>query len=470
MNGSNVQIRSWLKAVTCLGLTALMLAACSPRRAHVVVDTAQPRQQIIGWEVTPRLGEFDKEANRYDPQWLSARQSILNVLVNEAGINRVRIEVRSGVENPVDYWSQFVAGKISYDEVKSHFYEKINDDADPNHVNPQGFQWSSFDYYVEEFVLPMQALVKARGEKLYINLCYVDFKWTDKKGSLSHAGSPDEYAELVAAAADRLTQRYGLTLDAVEIILEPDNSDAWNGQAIGKAINATQRRLASIGLYPQIIAPSPAHAWKTLQLLDGIRSIEEAQSKVGMISYHRYDKSLADLALPFVRGRAKTLGVATGMLEYVDGSTTTFFNDMAAGGASAWQLYGAARPAGRDRPGYIAEFDDYHQARLTDQMAQIAAVQRNVRAGAHSLPARVQGGNRVLAFRNPDGSEVVAIFGRRSTEFKVAGLSPGTYRVETIAENGASNVTNITSDHVHAVHVTMSKGSVAVLTRAPTSS
>lgn len=47
-------------------------------------------------------------------------------LVNGLGINRVRIEIRSGAANPVDYWTLFREEKIGYRD-----YQKINDNDDP---------------------------------------------------------------------------------------------------------------------------------------------------------------------------------------------------------------------------------------------------------------------------------------------------------------------------------------------------
>ena len=128
-----------------------------------------------GWEVTARFWEQDKRRDRYDPSWLRYRDLILDRLVNELGINRIRIEIRSGAENPVDYWTLFRQNKIGYKEAKRHRYEKINDNDDPNVVNMAGFQFSELDDQVENILLPLKQRIQDNGERLFVNLCYVDF-------------------------------------------------------------------------------------------------------------------------------------------------------------------------------------------------------------------------------------------------------------------------------------------------------
>ena len=129
---------------------------------------------------------MNKVANRFDGSWLDFRDEVIAVLADEAGINRIQIPIGSGAENPVDYWARFMKGEITYKEMWVHFYEKINDNADPKVANPAGFQFSYIDYQVENIVLPLQRRLAARGERLFINLCYIDFRWT-MSGDLSHA-------------------------------------------------------------------------------------------------------------------------------------------------------------------------------------------------------------------------------------------------------------------------------------------
>ena len=150
-----------------------------------------------GWEVTPRFWEQDKRRDRYDPSWLRYRDLILDHLVNELGINRIRIEIKSGAENPVDYWTLFRQNKIGYKEAKRHHYEKINDNDDPNVVNMAGFQFSHLDDQVENILLPLKQRIQDNGERLFVNLCYVDFGYSELNGNVSHARQPEEFGEFV---------------------------------------------------------------------------------------------------------------------------------------------------------------------------------------------------------------------------------------------------------------------------------
>lgn len=436
--------------------------------SRISIDHNRPGQVLAGWEVTPRFWEFDKANNRYDASWLTSRDAIVQKLVDEAGITRVRVELRSGVENPVDYWTQFVNGQLSYTAGRDHYYEKINDNSNPAVANAAGFQWSSFDYYIENFVLPMRSRMAARNETLSVNLCFVDFNWTALKGTLSFSGAADEYAELITLAAMRMRDKYGINVDALEIILEPDNGDGWSGQAIARAILAAKSRLAAAGINPKIIAPSASAAGSTIGFLDGIASISGAQAGINTISYHRYDGALADQALSAIRQRAAALGADTAMLEYVDASVENFFKDMEFGGASAWQSYAAAKIASSASAvgnGAILWRDPSGTLALTPQFSRIALVQRETRPGARAYrAASLLGSDMPLDFQNPDGSEVIAIFSAGGSTVEISGASHTAYNLTFAGPGGAPyTTTTATANSAGLVYVTIPAGTVAVL-------
>lgn len=410
--------------------------------SRITIDGNRAGQTISGWEVTARFWEFDKVNDRYDASWLTSRDGIVQKLVDDAGINRVRVEVRSGVENPVDYWSQFVAGQISYNTGRNHYYEKINDNSDPAVANAAGFQWSSFDYYIQNFVLPMKAKLAASNKTLVVNLCFVDFSSTALQGTLSHSGSPNEYAELITLAAMRLRDRFGLTPDYLEVILEPDNGPGWTAAAVGRAIVAAKARLAAAGLNPKIIAPSTSAAGSTAGYLDGIATISGANSAINTVSYHRYDGAAADQALATIRQRASALGADTAMLEFDQASIQNFFKDMAFGGASAWQSYAAAEKADSQAGaanGAILWRNPSGALALTNQFSQIGLVQRNVLPGARAYAVTSQlGSDLSLVFRNPDGSETIAAFSPGGSTMEISGPAHTAYSATFAGPNGAA--------------------------------
>ncbi|MGH8528065.1 MAG: hypothetical protein ACREXY_28755, partial [Gammaproteobacteria bacterium] len=186
-----------------------------PSGAFVDIHPNVTYQVMLGWEGTAQIGEVECNPTAF-PIY---RQEVVTRLVNELGINRVRIEVRAGHENPVDFYTQF---KVHRDE--NIYYrvvnESVNDNNDPRVANLAGFHFTELDHKEETILGPMRALLAARGERLYVNLTYVDFG----AAAWEQASDPEEYAELIHTAFIHLRDRYGWVPDAVEISLEPDNS------------------------------------------------------------------------------------------------------------------------------------------------------------------------------------------------------------------------------------------------------
>lgn len=436
--------------------------------SQLSINGAQLGQTVTGWEVTPRFWEFDKDNDRYDPAWLSQKAEIARAAVELGGINRVRVELRSGLENPTDYWTPFTQNNIGYNAVRDHFYEKINDNSNPTSTNAAGFQWSAFDYYIENFVLPLKSELAKKGLGLYVNLCFVDFNWTPLKGNLSVSRNANEYAEIMTLGALRLRDKYGIAPDSVEIILEPDNGDGWSGANIGRAALALKQRLAAAGLTPKVTAPSASRATAVLNFLDSLETVPGASGAIDTISYHRYDGGSADGAIDGIRQRASAYGAQTAMLEYVNGDIGNFFTDMTFGGGNAWQAYGvvdAASTEGAAKDGYVLWRNPSGVLALTAQFARIAAIQREVLPGARAIfTARQSGSDKIIAFRNPDGSEVVAVFSPQGSMADIAGLTHGAYQL-TIVNNGSTTSTTATLNANGSGHaqVNVPAGALAVL-------
>ena len=130
--------------------------------------------------------------------------------------------------------------------------------------------------------------MEANGEKLFINLNYVDFN-TGFQGSLSHALAPAEYAEIVQVFLDHLRDKYAIKPNSLEIVLEPDNTTSWRGTQIGQGAAAAGSRSTSSGY------GSGDH--RSLQCQPRQRdrvfrrhgpSAEGALDHMKAVSYHRY--------------------------------------------------------------------------------------------------------------------------------------------------------------------------------------
>ena len=421
-----------------LALFALVqISSClaAQQDAVITVDANQKYQTMRGWEVTARAWETNKRLNGFDPSWESDSDEIFDLMANELGINRIRIEIKSGVENPVDYWALFRDGKITYRDYAKRYYEKINDNDDPFVANPSGFQFSMLDYQVEKMVVPLAKRLAANGEKLYVNLNYVDFAGPIKS-KLSHAQNPEEYAELILAAFAHLKHRHGLTPDGLEITLEPENTEHWRGRQIGEAIVAVAKRLKAAGFSPEMIGPSTTAATAAPRYFDDMIAVPGVANLISEFSYHRYD-SRANSALPDIAERARKHGVRTAMLEHVGGDVKELYADLTVANASAWQQYGLAvnlGPMGKDRGAgyYVRDFGrrDGPKIKMAERTRGLAQYFRFVRAGAVRIGATSSRSDVLpVAFRNPDGTEVVVARVAEAGTVKVIGVPAGAYGV-----------------------------------------
>lgn len=433
-------------------MRAMLLSACIPAmgcsqpQASLTIDTNERHQTMSGWEVTARGWEYDKANDRFDGSGAAQREELAVMLVDEAGIDRLRVEIKSGIENPIDYWSLFAAGKIGYTEYKNHFYEKINDNADPATLNPAGVQFSDLDWHVENIVLPAKRRLEARGRRLRLNLAYVDFKWTESRGSLSHAENPAEYSELIVAAFSHLKTKYGLVPDSLEIIVEPDNTSDWSGVAIGKAIVSASTRLEAAG-FPnvEIIAPSTAKAQRSLDYYKDIRRVPGAAGRMTTLAYHRYEGVPDASDLNAIRDTARAARMQTAMLEYVDGGVMDLLADLSEGDATAWQKYGIAardRGDGKAAPGWLIVARGVEGARpalsLTPTARALASIfnavdQGSVRAGAKSSNEDLA----AASFITPRQKLVVAMHALADIEVTISGLRDGRYHLVTTGPQSA---------------------------------
>ena len=215
----------------------------------ISVDPNLRHQTMVGWEAVAQIGEAAFAGASLVPDY---RNAVADLAV-DAGINRVRLEVTSGAENPVDYFTPFLTGDQPSSYWRAHRYETINDNSDPNLTNLSGFQFAFLDHGIESAVLPLKARLEAQGEKLYVNLLYVDFG----SSAFELRDNPAEYGEFMLVMFQHMESKYGFVPDAIEVILEPDHSSAnWPKNTIGPALVAAGDRLKAAGYTPDFIGPS----------------------------------------------------------------------------------------------------------------------------------------------------------------------------------------------------------------------
>lgn len=411
----------------CLAL--LFLSACSHPEATIDVDPSIRLQTMTGWEVVPQAGQEEAIT-----AFTAVRDTLFKRVISEVGINRVRLEITSGAENPVDAFARFLNGDISFTQFHSHMYQIVNDDDDPFHINPDGFGFSRLDYTIDQVVLPLKHAMEANGEHLFINLNYVDFESSD----FEHTQSAEEYAEFMLATFQHIDQRYGWVPDAIEVILEPDNTPNWvSGRFIGDAIVATSRRLKQHGYTPTFIAPSTMDSGEASRYFDDMVAVPGVLPHLRELSYHRYS-GVSAKHLQAIAARATRYGLSTAMLEWWERSNTgaTLFEDVGEVNNSAWQRGTLAWPLSDYQDPttlyYIDDRQNGHKPQLVmaPQTRYLRQIFRAVRLGA--VRYRAVSSNPVftpLAFENTDGSQVLVVRATRGGTLYLNGLPGGDYHI-----------------------------------------
>jgi hypothetical protein len=420
-------------------LVALTATACggSPT-IRVTVDDSMRYQTIDGWAATTRYWEEDKEHDRFDRSFEPYAERIAEFLVDQIGINMVRLELLSGFENPHDYWGEFVAGRIGYREYAKYRFEKVNDNDDPHSVNTAGFQFGPLDYRIETSVLPLRRALEARGERLWINVCYVDFKsnaaaGATVQGPFSHARDPQEYAEFILTYLRRMRDKYALVPDSLEIVLEPDGTADWRGADIGRALVTTADLLRANGFAVEMFAPSNASMANAISYFDDMIQVPGVAERLDTFVYHRY-RLQRRAYVEEIRARAQRYNLKTAMLEKLNGTIDMLLEDLTVGHVASWQLWGAAgHQRSAPNANVYALVDDRSpaapvitRAHRSDELAHVFRYVRRgaVRIAASSTPSR----NASAAFINPDGTRVVVVRTSSGTRtVSIVGLPAGRY-------------------------------------------
>ena len=426
-----------LVTATAGGVTTPVTVLVGTVPAPTGTITLQPQQSfqtIVGWEGHNQIGQLECNPTAYQ----AYKEPLQDRIVNELGINRVRLEIRSDTENPVDHFARFRAGTIDYKTWRTTWFVPVNDNADPATINPAGFQWSNLDYDVEQSVIPLRTRLAARGEKLYVNLNYVDFQAST---SFEQMRDPKEYAELMLATFQHLQQRYGFVPDAVELVLEPDNTP-WRAPDLARALVATGDRLKAAGFTPDFIAPSNTSMSAALTYFDAMVQTPRVLEYLTELAYHRYS-GVSDPTLALIGQRAKQYGIRTSMLEHIGSGFEDLFKDLTVGNVSAWQQFALAYCGSQDNPDGGGIYYQVNQAvpsaprvNISNRSKMLRQVFLFVRAGAVRYGASsTSGAFQPMAFRNVDGKHVVVVKASSGGAFSVAGLPADTYGIKYATAN-----------------------------------
>jgi hypothetical protein len=383
--------------------------------ARVTLDTMTRHQIMSGWEAHSQSGEDF-------PGFAGWQNRLMDLAVNDLGLNRVRLEIRSGAENPVDSEAAYRAGTITYERYRASWFAPVNDNQAPNVANAEGFHFTALDRSITNTVLPLRQRLAARGEHLYVNLNYVSFR-----GATFHTTNAPEYAELILAVFQHMQATYGWVPDAVEIILEPDNGTGWTGTNIGQAIVATGNRLAAAGFRPEFIAPSTESMAQAVPFVDQMVQVPGVLTYLSEMSYHRY-QGVSDANLAAIAAKAAQHGLRTAMLEHIGSGVEELYKDVTIANASGWQQFALAYPTKDDGAQYYTITGE--QPVMGSRTGPLRQYFRYVRRGAQRVGASSErSGVRPVAFINPGGGPVVVIHANGVETFAITGLRPGRYEV-----------------------------------------
>ncbi len=396
-------------------------------KTTITIDTTQRFQTIDGWEAVTNLLEVKSIRDKIIPHI----PKLIDLAVNEVGINRLRLGVKSGLENPVDYFNLLRADSITYDEYKTTRYFKINDNDDPYTADPAGFQMSILDTIFPMMILPMKEAVEKRGEKFYLNICFVDFA---NQSPFHHSGDPEEYAEFMTYIYTYIDTAFGIRADGLEVILEPDNAEVWHYTDVPDMIASVGRRLENSGYQPEIIAPSVMNLRNVPGFMSSIADNEEALSYLDVISYHRYSGNNDTLAQNEIVSLAKQYNKKTAMLEYdKNGDAEELHYDLKYNNVTAWTKYALMYHSDQLFTYVFVDAEDpdnpkYDIAKQTKILRQYF---KFIRPGAVRIEASADvNKSNPVAFKNPDGREVVVIQSKSADTIIIEGLQAGEYGIK----------------------------------------
>jgi hypothetical protein len=415
-----------LAAALGLGLIA---GAALADGARITFDRSDRHQTITAWEATVDL---------FWPEKLTPyRDEIFDRLLDEIGITRLRVGIFSGTENTDRSFARMRAGTLDAQGWRERRYVTVNDDDDPFHITPEGFDFANLDWRIDTTVLPLMARAQARGRKLEINLSYVAFTGQNRGGSYIHT-DPEEYAEFMLATFLHMQAKYGFVPDAVEALLEPENAPEWTPETLGRAIAAAARRLDHAGFRPRFIAPSVTDARNAVPWIQGITAQPGAREALKELSYHRYRGARAPV-IAGIAAEAARLGLETSMLELWSDRATyeVLASDLTVGNVSAWQgntvwTHHQIDPA-QPRSGKLVLKENARYFR------QCTAYVRpgDTRIGAASTDPALAA---PVVFESPAGAIVVILRAGRAGQAEIAGLPAGTYYVSYAVEAGSGRI------------------------------
>ncbi len=409
-------------------LIAALLSITSGLSAQTItLDLNQSYQTIGHWE---NGGYLPPDLQQY------VIDDVVALSVDTLGINRLRLEIRSGTEYNADNYQLYTDSIIDYDTWRSLRYATVNDNNDPHTIDWAGFHFTEFDEKIENIIIPFRDRLQQNGSNLYINLCIVAF--TEQLnggagGTIIHQ-DPEEYAEFIEAIFLHMQNQYGFVPDGVEVILEPDVANFGNGTLMGQCLVAAGNRLSGIGYYPDFIACSNTNLNGTINYYPSFAAVTGVSNYWTEYSFHAY-AGRTDANLVQIASNAATSGVNTSMLEWwANGHTYSYLHDcLRLANVSSYEFKGSFGTPGNNWSSGLLQIVDNGNNNYSLALQRPTKYFRHyfklIRPGAIRYEATSTDANfDAVAFINPDGMLLLNIDASTAGTVQIAGLPAGTYQ------------------------------------------
>ncbi|MCM8785660.1 MAG: hypothetical protein NC827_06355 [Candidatus Omnitrophica bacterium] len=296
--------RNFFKILVIFFLFLIFDSYSEENIVNVKINQEIQYQTILGWG-SP-CGIF----------WISDDiiDEIIEVLVNDLGLNRIRFEI------PRREWE-----------------DVFNDDEDPYHINWNSFKKDRTDSFVKKIIIPFKKRVEEKNEhfSLYISPSFFN---NGSSGSIPPYlfYSPYEYTEWVIAILIYLRDKYGIIPDHYSICNEAGNNNPFTPHITVKIAKVLSEKLKELGFKTKIQFPECVNVNTSLNWIKSVESDNEFWNLVGLISYHLYGNNSGKEK---IKDFAFKLGIPTGQTEFMGLTVNHLYEDIIFGGVSYWEFY-----------------------------------------------------------------------------------------------------------------------------------
>jgi O-glycosyl hydrolase len=402
--------------VLLAGLLAMILPlfiqADEVEQQTITIKPEVQYQTIRGWGATTTSIEI--------PEML--RNAMLDELVNDLGLTRLRLEPPGGNSSSHRRW------------------EWHNDNGDPQNINWSAFNTETLDKKVSFWMKPFKERVEANGDpfNLYISPSFFDGGSTGSAPAWLFE-SPAEYAEFAISLILYLKNKHGIVADYYSILNEAGNNNSFTPEVVAGMVKALGPRLKSLNLPTTIEFPECMNANESWHYIQAVQADAELWKYVGLISYHLYG---GNTDRPKIYEFAKAKGLPTAQTENMSTKIDDFYSDLRTGGVSYWEHYVLAYYGNRGGSGHYlsANYNMTSFSRYREYWS-FRQIMHYIRPGAVRVEVvKDNGFVRPLAFVQE--GEVTVVLVNRYTPFirdyvvAVKNLPPGKYGVcRTIAHS-----------------------------------